>query len=285
MAGWMTAFVPAEPDAMSPGGVSEIRHTIGREYGDLTHVRVPAGGVSAPAWLDVAEFFYVWAGRGQLWRSRGPHEDVVDLSPGTCALVPAGTSFQYRADDDTGVESDLIVVLAVVPHWRLELYHHADVEPHWLPTRPEGPLDPPPEPENGDLGLVSRLPGEADTIAPDGSEIRLLPAIEAASLVHCQLATGMITTAVRHRTVSETWFVLDGAGELWRSADSGQDQHDEVTALRHGVAVDIPLGTTFQFRATSKDPLQLLLLTAPRWPGADEAVVTATARWPRVTDL
>ena len=95
----------------------------------------------------------------------------------------------------------------------------------------------------------------------------------------------MITTAVRHRTVSETWFVLDGAGELWRSADSGQDQHDEVTALRHGVAVDIPLGTTFQFRATSKDPLQLLLLTAPRWPGADEAIVATAARWPRLTDL
>ena len=233
---------------MSPGGVSEIRHLIGRDYGDLTHVRVPAGGVSAPAWLEVAEFFYVWAGRGQLWRKRGAREDVVDLRPGTCASVLAGTGFQYRAQDDAGMTSpsDLIVLLAVVPQWRLELYHHAEVEPHWTPTQPEGPLDPLPAVTDDDLGSVVQLPGEYDVLAPDGSEIRLLPAVQSASLAHCQLPPGSITKPVRHRAVSETWFVLDGAGELWRSAGADQDHSEEVTALRHGVAVDIPLGTTFQ---------------------------------------
>ena len=124
-----------------------------------------------------------------------------------------------------------------------------------------------------------RLPGEYDDLAPDGSEVRLLPVVDEASLVHCQLPAGTITTAVRHRTVSETWFVLDGAGELWRSAGRDPDHHEEVTPLRHGVGVDIPVGTTFQFRSTGKDPLQLLLLTAPKWPGADEAVVATVPYW------
>jgi hypothetical protein len=66
MVAWSTVRLPADPGAMSPGGVSEIRDLIGHDYGDLTHIRVPAGGVSAPAWLEVAEFFYVWAGWGQL---------------------------------------------------------------------------------------------------------------------------------------------------------------------------------------------------------------------------
>jgi mannose-6-phosphate isomerase-like protein (cupin superfamily) len=269
MVAWSTARLPVDPDAMSPGGVSEIRHLIGHDYGDLTHVRVPVGGVSAPAWLDVAEFFYVWAGWGQLWRMRGSHADVVDLRPGTCVSVLRGTTFQYRAQGGSSASpTDLVIVLAVVPHWSLELYHHADVEPRWLPTHPEGPLVPPPEAVDEELGQVVRLPASWDTLAPDGSEIRLLPEIEAAGLAHCQLAPGQTSTAVLHRTVSETWFVLDGAGELWRS-DAGL--RSEITSLAHGVAIDIPLGTTFQFRSTGKDPLQLLLLTAPRWPGAHEA--------------
>jgi mannose-6-phosphate isomerase-like protein (cupin superfamily) len=186
-----------------------------------------------------------------------------------------GTTFQYRAEAGSAASpADLIVVLAVVPPWSRELYHHAEVEPKWLPTHPEGPLDAPPEAVDEDLGEVVRLPANWDALAPDGSEIRLLPEIEAGGLAHCQLAAGATSTAVHHQTVNETWFVLDGAGELWRSAQSDQGLSSEITLLAHGVAVDIPLGTTFQFRSTGKDPLQLLLLTAPHWPGANEAVVT-----------
>jgi mannose-6-phosphate isomerase-like protein (cupin superfamily) len=279
MVAWRTARLPIEPDAMSPGGVSEIRHSIRHDYGDLTHVRVPAGRVSAPAWLDVAEFFYVWAGWGQLWRKRGVGEDVVDLRPGTCASVLPGTAFQYRAQGGpTGSPTDLVIILAVVPHWSLELYHHADVDPQWVPTQLNGPLDPPPAAVGAELGPVIQLPANWDALAPDGSEIRSLPAIEAAGLAHCQLAPGVTSTAIRHRTVSETWFVLDGAGELLRSAEREDGLQSEITPLAHGVGVDIPLGTTFQFRSTGKDSLQLLLLTAPRWPGPNEAVV-AEQQW------
>jgi len=279
MVAWDTVRLPVKPDAMSPGGVSEIRHLISHDYGDLTHVRVPAGGVSAPAWLDVAEFFYVWAGWGQLWRKCGVLEDVVDLRPGTCASVLPGSAFQYRAEGGpTASPADLVIVLAVVPRWSQKVYHHADVEPKWVPTHRNGPLDPPPEVVGAELGPVIRLPANWDTLAPDGSEIRSLVEIQAAGIAHCQLAPGLTSTAVHHRTVSETWFVLDGAGELWRSAQVEDGLRTEITPLAHGVSVDIPLGTTFQFRSTGKDSLQLLLLTAPRWPGPDEAV-EATQQW------
>jgi mannose-6-phosphate isomerase-like protein (cupin superfamily) len=274
MVPWHTVRVPVDPDVMSPGGFAEIRHLIAHDTGDLTHVRVPAGKVSAPAWLDVAEFFYVWGGWGQLWRRRGDQERVVDLEPGTCVAVPAGTAFQYRAlGGRTASATDLIILLAVVPHWTLESYHHADVEPEWPPSHRQGSREPLPQTADQDLGDVVRLAASPDDLAPDGSEIRLLPQSEAGGLAHCQVPPGGTTTAVRHRTVSETWFVLDGAGELWRSAPSDQGSHSAITSLAHGVAVDIPLGTTFQFRSTGRDPLQMLLLTTPPWPGPSEAIV------------
>jgi mannose-6-phosphate isomerase-like protein (cupin superfamily) len=44
-----------------------------------------------------------------------------------------------------------------------------------------------------------------------------------------------------------------------------------VLALRSGTSVGIPVRTAFQFRCTGADPLRLLLLTMPQWPGAAEA--------------
>ena len=39
-----------------------------------------------------------------------------------------------------------------------------------------------------------------------------------------------------------------------------------------GVAVTIPLGAAFQFRAGDTAPLAFLAVTMPPWPGMDEAV-------------
>lgn len=118
--------------------------------------------------------------------------------------------------------------------------------------------------------LTLRLPATPDTIAPDGSEIRFLPAPEsgAASMVHCRLPPGRTSLAVRHRSVEEVWFVTAGQGELWRWRDSAET----ITALCPGISVTIPLGTHFQFRCTSEDALTLIIVTLPPWPGMDEAV-------------
>jgi mannose-6-phosphate isomerase-like protein (cupin superfamily) len=121
------------------------------------------------------------------------------------------------------------------------------------------------------------VPAAADTLAPDGSEIRLMPTVAGGSMVHCRLPPGACSLAVTHRTVEELWYVLAGAGEIWRR----QGERAEVAALAPGISVSIPLGTDFQFRNTGDVPLDIVIATLPPWPGMDEAVRVADF-WPIV---
>jgi mannose-6-phosphate isomerase-like protein (cupin superfamily) len=116
-----------------------------------------------------------------------------------------------------------------------------------------------------------------DLLAPDGSEIRVLVQVRGGSLVHCTLRPGAVTRAVQHRTVEEVWYCVAGTGQLWRCTVG--DGNGEITDLRPNVAVTIPLGTRFQFRATSGQPLEIVITTLPPWPGEDEAV-PVEGRWP-----
>jgi mannose-6-phosphate isomerase-like protein (cupin superfamily) len=111
------------------------------------------------------------------------------------------------------------------------------------------------------------LPDRYDAIAPDGSEIRLLPATERGSMVHCTLPPGGISKAVAHRTVEEIWFFLEGEGQVWRSRNGVA----EITDVQPGVGLTIPLGTHFQFRNVGDAPLRFLIVTMPPWPGEAEA--------------
>lgn len=119
------------------------------------------------------------------------------------------------------------------------------------------------------------LPEAADTLAPDGSEIRILPQLSRGSMAHARLAPGAVSRAVVHRTVEELWYVLAGRGEMWRR----QGEREEIVALRPGVALSIPVGTAFQFRNTGSEPLDIVLVTMPPWPGAEEAM-PASGPWP-----
>jgi mannose-6-phosphate isomerase-like protein (cupin superfamily) len=110
----------------------------------------------------------------------------------------------------------------------------------------------------------------ADLLAPDGSEVRLLAALAGGSFAHFTLEAERVSVAVTHRTVEEIWYFLAGEGEVWRRYKG----EDSVTPVRAGVALTIPLGTQFQFRAGA-DPLQFVAVTMPPWPGADEAVACA----------
>lgn len=120
----------------------------------------------------------------------------------------------------------------------------------------------------------SQLPGDSDYSAPDGSEIRLLPNMKGGGLCHCTLPGGKTSLAVRHKTVEEIWYVLSGEGEIWRKLN----EQEEVTPLRDGVALTIPPGTSFQFRAAGSASLCILIVTMPPWPGPDEAV-SVTGLW------
>ena len=121
----------------------------------------------------------------------------------------------------------------------------------------------------------NRVKVEYDVLAPDRSEIRLLHSLEGASVVHCTLPAAAVTIPVRHRTVEEVWFILSGAGQIWRR----QGEREQVLDLRPGISLTIPLGTAFQFRNTGELPLEFIIATAPPWPGEHEAVMLEAGRW------
>ncbi len=119
------------------------------------------------------------------------------------------------------------------------------------------------------------LPAAYDVLAPDGSEIRLLHSLDHASVVHCRLPGGAVSTPVQHRTVAEVWVFLAGAGEVWRR----QGEREEILAVAPGMSLTIPLGTQFQFRALGDAPLEFLITTSPPWPGEAEARLLDVGCW------
>ncbi|MGD0721105.1 MAG: cupin domain-containing protein [Roseiarcus sp.] len=126
----------------------------------------------------------------------------------------------------------------------------------------------------------ARLPRSPDATAPDGTAVRLLLALERGSLAHFELPAGAVSHAVTHRSVEEIWYFVGGRGEIWRAA-GGRESVVEVAA---GLAVTIPLGTAFQFRATDERALTFLAITMPPWPGAQEAIRVEGPWTPTVDD-
>jgi mannose-6-phosphate isomerase-like protein (cupin superfamily) len=88
-------------------------------------------------------------------------------------------------------------------------------------------------------------------------------------MAHFELAAGLVSRAVVHKTVEEIWFIVSGAGQMWRR----HAEREETVDLEAGLCLTIPLGTSFQFRAAPSAPLQVVGVTMPPWPGADEAVL------------
>jgi mannose-6-phosphate isomerase-like protein (cupin superfamily) len=101
--------------------------------------------------------------------------------------------------------------------------------------------------------------------APDGSKVRPLCHIASlGSLAHFQLEPGEITKAVSHATVQEIWYVIGGAGQIWRRQGDGEPT---IVELHPGICLTIPLATTFQFRANDDgEPLRVIAATMPPWP-------------------
>jgi mannose-6-phosphate isomerase-like protein (cupin superfamily) len=122
------------------------------------------------------------------------------------------------------------------------------------------------------------LPPEPDSVAPDGSDVRLLLGLSGGGMAHFQLAAGCTSTAVAHRTVEEIWYVVSGAGEMWRR----QRDREEVVPISVGSCLTIPVGTHFQFHALGGTPLAAIGVTMPPWPGPGEAF-PVPGRWPPST--
>jgi mannose-6-phosphate isomerase-like protein (cupin superfamily) len=121
----------------------------------------------------------------------------------------------------------------------------------------------------------NHLPSHPDTIAPDGSEIRYLVTGQNGQMVHCTMPAGTASRAIRHRTIEEYWYVIEGEGDIWIE-HSGDD---DIIELKPGVSFVLPKQTRMQFRARNKSPLTIILVTIPPWPGDDE-VEFVEGIWP-----
>jgi mannose-6-phosphate isomerase-like protein (cupin superfamily) len=102
-----------------------------------------------------------------------------------------------------------------------------------------------------------------DVIAPDGSEVRIHASLSRGSMARFTLRPGQISKAVAHRTVEELWYVHSGRGRLWLGGST--------MTLEPGVSIAIPVATPFQFRCDGEEPLEIIGVTMPPWPGMDEA--------------
>ena len=142
--------------------------------------------------------------------------------------------------------------------------------------------------ESGDTSSVAQpLPlshrsARPDVYAPDGSEIRLLTdgrhgAVKS-SVVEVTLPAGQVSRPVYHRTVEETWYILEGHGQVWRCPPgmASLSNHDAASIapqdVSPGDSLVIPTGWRFQFAAGPDAALRFLCHTTPPWPGEDEAV-------------
>ena len=106
--------------------------------------------------------------------------------------------------------------------------------------------------------------------SPLGAYIRFLVDGPHGNMIHSTVPPGMVGRACRFRIVDEYWFVLSGQGEIWRRAADGRES---ITPLVPGVCVDVPLGTTFQYRCTGDVPLVFTCIAMPPWPGDNEALL------------
>ena len=124
---------------------------------------------------------------------------------------------------------------------------------------------------------VNRRNARPDAAAPDGSEIRLLAdarhAATKSSMVEVTLPAGQVSRPVYHRSVEEIWYILEGAGQVWRCRPGVHDKDGEPRpqTVSSGDALVIPTGWCFQFAAAPDSPLRFLCHTTPPWPGEDEA--------------
>ena len=121
---------------------------------------------------------------------------------------------------------------------------------------------------------VGRRDAGSATVAPDGSAIWVLVdgrhGASRASLVEAGLGPNIVSRPVRHQTVEEIWYVVEGSGQIWRRAPGMRD--GESIMAGPGDALVIPTGWEFQFKAGSNG-LRFLCYTSPPWPGSQEAVL------------
>jgi len=111
------------------------------------------------------------------------------------------------------------------------------------------------------------LSDHPDAASPAGAEIRFMMDGPTGNMIHSTVPPHQVNKATVHATVSEFWYVLSGNGQIWR--DNGEES--AITELVPGTAIDIPVGTRFQYRNISGNELKFICIAMPPWPGDTEA--------------
>ena len=111
------------------------------------------------------------------------------------------------------------------------------------------------------------LPEQPDAKSPAGANIRYLMDGVTGNMIHSTVPPHQVNKATVHATVSEFWYILEGQGEIWRN----DGVESCVTPLVPGTAIDIPVGTAFQYRNVADIDLKLICIAMPPWPGDQEA--------------
>jgi mannose-6-phosphate isomerase-like protein (cupin superfamily) len=124
----------------------------------------------------------------------------------------------------------------------------------------------------------SVVPEEPDARSPAGAEIRYLMDGTTGNMIHSTVPPRQVNRATVHATVSEFWYVLSGQGEIWRS----DGEESRTVDLKPGTSIDIPVGTSFQYRNTGDGILEFICIAMPPWPGDEEATTVAGPWQPAV---
>ena len=116
--------------------------------------------------------------------------------------------------------------------------------------------------------------------SPLGAHIRLLTKGDHGNMIHSTIPPGMTGHATRFKTIDEFWYILTGAGEIWRRYPDGTE---DVTPLIPGAAIHIPLGAAFQYRNQGNAPVTFICIAMPEWTGDDECILVE-GPWVAQTD-
>lgn len=124
-----TKPVSSKPDDVALDG-SEVRVLCRTRCGSMAHFTLAPKAVSKAIVLpDLEEIWYFISGRGRMWRQIAGRDETVDVRPGVCISIPAGTHFQFRSDDF----QLLSAVGITMPPWEKQ-YEGSVVKGLWDPT-------------------------------------------------------------------------------------------------------------------------------------------------------
>lgn len=109
--------------------------------------------------------------------------------------------------------------------------------------------------------------------APPAAGDPAIPALDGGrgGVARFTLPPRAVSRAVAHRTFEEVRCFVSGRGRMWRRL--GCDE--EIVGIGPGTSLATPIGTRFQFRSDSDEPLSVIGATMSPWPGEGEPTPSA----------